>query len=228
MTISRGTDTFTLNNGGSLDLTATATANDTVNVIAPFNVFVQATFNLIDHGGHVAINLAAGASNVTGNMQVRGGSVVMNGGGHNYWIPTGVNRISAGADVKLNAQMIGAGVFEVSGGARLEFLCWPTLNTTTLSGGKVDYWDGWAFGGAVTFAKAAGSEFDVHTALPVSSYTMDAKDLLTLFDASGGVQGSVTVHDHTAQHIQVDRTSFGVAIFADNTPHPGMIPIGVA
>jgi hypothetical protein len=69
-----------------------ATANDTVNVSGPLSA-VAASFNLMDRGGHVAINLFAGFSNIPGNMQVHGGTVEMNGGSHNYWIPTGVNRV---------------------------------------------------------------------------------------------------------------------------------------
>lgn len=228
MAISRGTDTFTLANGGSLDLMAGRTANDTINVSGAFNAFVSATFNLMDFGGHVAINLLAGASNLTGNMQVYGGRVEMTAASHNYWIPTGVNRIAQGADVKLGAQIIGpsGGTFEVSGGAKLEFLCWPTLSNVTLAGGTVSYGDGFSFGGVVTFARAAGSELDVHTVSPVASYSMDASDMLTLLDAGGNALGAVTVHDRTAQAIQVDRTATGVAIVADNTPHPGMLVAG--
>ena len=226
--ISHTTETFNLLNGDSLDLFAGQGANDTVNVSGPFSA-VSATFNLMSRAGHVAINLYAGFSNVTGNMQVNGGTVDMEGGSHNYWIPTGVYRVTNGADVKLAAQIqaSGGGTFAVSGGAKLEFLSWARPQSeTVLSGGIVNY--GLNIGGTVTFAQAAGSEFDIHTDPGVASYTMDANDLLTLFDDGGNALGAVTVHDQTAQAIQVDKTSFGVAIVADNVPRPGMLVAGVA
>jgi len=69
--------------------------------------------------------------------------------------------------VKLGAQILrsGGGTFDVSGGAKLEFMGWARPQSeTVLNGGTLNY--GFAIGGTVTFAAAAGSEFDVHTQSP--------------------------------------------------------------
>jgi hypothetical protein len=186
------------------------------------------TFNLQSYWGHVAIYLG-NFNHTTGQIQAHGGSIDMIGASHATWVNTGVSKFTHGAQAKIYAGFgpAGPGSFEVSSGARLEF-GYPPHSPVTVQGGTLSFWGAW--GPEVTLKTVATSTVEMNFEPnpwagqdEVTHYDI-RDDILTLLDAQNDVVGSIEVHNKATQGIQVDKTSYGVAIVADNTPRPGMLP----